>query len=348
MDVRRTGLEGEAQPIFPFFVGCARSGTTLLRAIFDSHDELAIPDETPYFTHTLTRQRKYSRHNGFEAGRFLEDLFAHPWFPRLEVPQEAVRTAVLTNPPDTYAEAVRRIFALYAQREGKPRYGDKTPRNVTKVEAIARTFPEARFVHIIRDGRNVALSMLEMPWGPRSIVEAARTWKQAVVHGRRAGRVLGTSRYREVQYEQLLEEPEEQVRPLCQFMDLPFHPMMLRYFERAEQIIAPSPSTRGRVALPPTKGLRDWRTQMTKGDLEKFELIAWRELEELGYERGAAGMPLRDQVTTRLAILSIDTKTHATDLVRSLRRFARRTRGRARRFMARRAAVRGHDRVSPS
>jgi hypothetical protein len=331
-------LREESRPeIFPFFVGCARSGTTLLRAMFTSHPDLAIPDETHYFSDLITQQGRYAGKNGFAADLFLADLLSHRWFPRLGVSQDDVQGAVLAQPPpSSYAEAVRRVFAVYAKHEGKPRYGDKTPRNVMQLEIIAESFPEARFIHIIRDGRDVALSMSELPWGPQSTLNAARAWRQMVKRGRRAGQSLGPSRYREIQYEQLLEDPQAVVRSLCQFIELPFHPMMLQYFERAEQIIAPSPSTRGRVAMPLTKGLRDWRTQMSRNDLVTFELIGGRLLEEVGYERGASAVSLRESMATRAAILAVDMKAQAGRIARSVRRMARLVRRRGKRVMGQR------------
>ncbi len=325
-DLRSAREEG--QPIFPFFVGCPRSGTTLLRAIFAAHPDLAIPDETHFFSDMVTRQKKYTTKGEFAAELFLADLLAHPWFHRLGVPPEDVRAEMVMDPPSSYSEAARRVFASYAKRQGKPRYADKTPRNLDGLEILAETFPEARFVHIIRDGRNVALSLLDMPWGPEGIVEAAQTWKSRVERGRKAGRSLGPSRYREVRYETLLDDPESTVRSICQFIDLSFDPGMLRYFESVEPIIAPNRNTRGSVALPLTKGLRDWRTQMSSKDLLRFEVIAGNLLRSLGYEEGSSPMSARERVAAHLAVAVLETWARLRGAYRSARQFARMARKR--------------------
>jgi hypothetical protein len=305
-----------------------------LRAIFAAHPDLAIPDETHFFSDMVSHQKRYTTNGGFSAELFLADLFAHPWFHRLGVPVDDVQAGMLTEPPSSYSQAARTVFASYAKRQGKPRYADKTPRNLDSLEILAETFPEARFVHIIRDGRNVALSLLEMPWGPEGIVEAARTWKGRVERGRRAGRSLGPSRYREVLYEGLLDDPESTVRSLCQFIDLPFDPGMLRYFESVEPIIAPNRSTRGSVALPLTKGLRDWRTQMSSQDLLRFEVIAGKLLRSLGYEKGSLRSSVRERVAAHLAVAVLETSARLRRAYRTTRQLARMARKRAARLVS--------------
>ena len=74
---------------------------------------------------------------------------------------------------------------LYAEREGKTRYGDKTPGYVKEMRRIQRVLPEARFVHIIRDGRDVSLSHLRMNWGPETYAESARLWRNRIRKARK-------------------------------------------------------------------------------------------------------------------------------------------------------------------
>src|SRR5437016_13561010 len=87
-------------PVFPFFVGCGRSGTTLVRAIFSSHPELAIPPESHFLARMVRHQSKYKNDNGFPVERFLADLYAGPWLSRWGVPQEDIRKVVLSPAPD--------------------------------------------------------------------------------------------------------------------------------------------------------------------------------------------------------------------------------------------------------
>ncbi len=310
-----------ALPVFPFFLGCARSGTTLFRAIFASHPDMAIPDETRYFSAMVNKRREYERGTGFDSERFIADIFGHPAPPNW-VSAEEVRGALASAPPASYADAVRLVFGLYAAKTGKSKYADKTPLNTLMIEPLAETFPEGRFVHIIRDGRDVALSLMDRRFGQRHIVEAARYWRRRVSWGREAGRRIGPARYREVRYEGLLEEPEKIVRDVCEFIDLPFEPVMLRYYDR-EQVFDPRPGASRNPSekfhLPPTKGLRDWRTQLPERALMLFEVAAGGLLDELGYERGAERIPLWRTVGTRIRTTGVDAVFAARRLRRKIR-----------------------------
>jgi hypothetical protein len=179
------------------------------------------------------------------------------------------------------------VYAQHAERQGKHRYGDKTPLYVNVLPVLADAFPEARFVHIVRDGRNVALAYLQAPWGPMSLVEACVYWKHNVERGRRAGRKLGAERYREVSYERLTDDPEAVLGALCPFLELDFDPAMLRYFERTEEVMATIKNRHHHqgLAQPVTRGVRDWRAQMEASDVRTFEALAGPLLEDLGYER---------------------------------------------------------------
>jgi hypothetical protein len=155
------------------------------------------------------------------------------------------------------------------------------------IPSIAELLPEARFVHIIRDGRNVALSLTEAPFGPDSLEAAARFWSRRVEKGRADGRALGPDWYREVRYEDLVEDPEAQLRPLCDFLDLPYDDAMLHYYERDAGISRglKNPEIHRNLAQPPTRNVRDWREQMSPRDVARFESIAGAALEDFGYER---------------------------------------------------------------
>lgn len=275
--------------IFPFILGCGRSGTTLLRAIFDSHAAMAIPHESYFITKLAGRRRRYERNGGFDTDRFTRDLVGHSWFHRWGLNPEDVRGAFRRERPADFPGAVRSVFSLYAAVHDKPRYGDKTPMYVLHIPLLAGLFPEARFVHIVRDGRDVAMSLLEQEWGSNSVVEAALFWRRRVVKGRRDGSALGPGRYTEVRYEDLVEQPETVVAQLCDFMCLKFEPEMFQYFERAGEIVegAAFPHRHARINLPPTKGLRDWRRQMTAADIATFSALAGDTLDDFGYERGA-------------------------------------------------------------
>ena len=290
------------RPPFPFIVGCARSGTTLLRLMLQGHPALAIPPESYFPVRMWPGRARYLREDGFDMGRFVDDLLHHPRLPR---PARTVRDKWDLDPlllqerlqgvmPIDYPEAIRRIFALYAETKGKPRYGDKTPVFVLRIPLLAELFPEAVFVHIVRDGRDVAMSLVERHWGPETLEEGAAYWAIRVREGRTSGRVLGPDRYREVRYEDLLAWPEGVLRELSPFVGLDFRQEMLSYEDHALDNVPPDERFfHEHLSEPPTAGLRDWRRALNSEDLETFEAIAGAELSDFGYERARPDVPPR-------------------------------------------------------
>lgn len=101
--------------------------------------------------------------------------------------------------------------------------------------------------------------------------------------------MLGPVRYREIRYEDLAADPEPILRSVCDFVELDFHPRMLRYYEHPQDIggIDPDDPDFRDLRLPPTVGLRDWRTEMSRQDVLLFESIAGRTLVEFGYPLSA-------------------------------------------------------------
>jgi hypothetical protein len=172
--------------------------------------------------------------------------------------------------------------------------GDKTPRYVRSIPLLHALFPQARFVHLIRDGRGTALSLLNWrkaaklarnfpTWKEHPVTTAALWWEWQVLLGREARDSLGPGLYHEARYEALVADASGGLEPLCAFLDLPFDEEMPRYHEgrqRDEDGLSAKSAW-----LPPTPGLRDWRRQMAAEDIERFEAAAGDLLEELGYLR---------------------------------------------------------------
>lgn len=283
---------------FPFILGRGRSGTTLLRAMLDAHPEMAVPNESHFVVGLGKRRRRYELPEGFDGERFLADLLDDWAFKRWRLPPEHVLSEFRRDMPRSFADGIRRAFMTYARHHGKTRYGDKTPGYVMSMDQLAHTFPESRFVHVIRDGRAVALSYLDSPFGPPTLDGNAVYWRRFVRHGRRVGRRLEPERYMEIRYEALVQDPEPELRRLCDFIELSFDPAMLRYFERAGKLLTTlDHGAHANIVRPPTDRLRDWREQMTDSQVRAFESVSGDLLEELGYPLVHPRLP----ITTRIA-----------------------------------------------
>jgi hypothetical protein len=300
------------RPPFPFVVGCGRSGTTLVRAILAAHPDMAVPDESYFPVWLAPARARYEQPEGFQCDAFLADVLAHRWFREWQLPDDDVRRAVVAAAPRDYASAIRALYALYAATHGKTRYADKTPVFVEHLPLLAGLFPEAVFVHMVRDGRNVALSRTQAAWGTDRLDQEALRWRSQVERGHADGMTLGPGRYREVRYEDLVADTERVVRDLCDFVALDFDPAMLRFHERSNTIVdhMPIPGEHANLLRPPTQGLRDWRTELSRADVALFEQLAAPTLRAFGYpvstgpasttvRARAAGARLRYALVTR-------------------------------------------------
>jgi hypothetical protein len=276
---------------YVFIVGAPRSGTTLLRRLVDAHPDVAITRETHWITKLLEGEDAVSADSPVTP-EVLARLRTHPKFTRMEVDGSALDRLVSREGPVSYADFVTRVFDLYGEARGKRLVGDKVPDYVRNLPLLHRLWPEAKFVHLIRDGRDVCSSMLTRErfarrfatWEEDPIATAALSWEQLVRLGREAGAELPSDRYHELRYESLVRDPAEECRKLCDFLDVPFDEAMLRFHEGRTR---DDPSLDAKKARRPvTAGLRSWRTELSGPDLERFEVAAGVLLGELGYPLG--------------------------------------------------------------
>ena len=275
----------------------------MLRVMFEQHPDIAIPPESYFPVSFHRRVGRYAAPDGtgIDLHALAEDLLHHDRFLAWRVEPSLVRNRLTGTAPD-YPEAIRRVYAVYAESHGKRRYGDKTPPFLMHMRMLADLFPEARFVHLVRDGRDVVLSLREQPFAPSSFTGAAEYWAGRVRRARKAGERLGPDRYRELRYEDLIAEPERKLRGLCEFLDLEYTPAMLSY-EDTSNIPLTDKMRRSGVVRPPGESGRDWRTQMTPRQLAVVESVAGDQLEEFGYER-AVPKPNPRAKTTATAVMA--------------------------------------------
>ncbi|PYV08902.1 MAG: hypothetical protein DMG23_12400 [Acidobacteria bacterium] len=216
----------------------------------------------------------------------------------------------------SFASFVTGIFDLYGKARGKELVGNKTPDSARRMDTLHALWPRARFLHLIRDGRDVALSLMNWPkvrnktpgklptWKEDPVSTSALWWELNVRRSREAGKLLGSQLYREFRYESLLAHPDQVCAELCEFLGLPYDEAMLHYHEASEK---DRPGVEaGHDREPITPGLRNWKTQMSAEDVEHFEAAAGALLDELNYPRafarlGTAAVEQSARIRTLLA-----------------------------------------------
>jgi hypothetical protein len=261
--------------------------------MLNAHRDVVIPPESRFIT------QLWDERDEIDTKTFLETLARHKRFQIWELPIESVEKK-LQKPKVAYTEAIAGVYEAYAETKNKIRWGDKTPRYVLEIPKLAKLFPDARFIHLIRDGRNVALSYAEVPFGPKNITRAAALWAERVGAGCESGRVLPPGRYIEIRYEDLVEDPQGEARDICEFLSLEFDPGMLEYTERARnQMLDRAAKYNPHLTEPPTQ-TRSWETDMPADQIEIFEAVAGDVLSLLGYERRFQHPSRAAQIKARL------------------------------------------------
>ncbi len=273
-----------------FVVGCPRSGTTLLQRMLDHHPQLAVANDTHFIPRAI---------EGMTEGadlpltpELVKWVQSYRRFRRLGLSDEIVCEA--TAQARTYREFISALYTAYGRLHAKPLAGEKTPDYVRHLPLLHTLFPWVKTIHIIRDGRDVALSTLEWArekqgprrfklWQDEPVAVCALWWRWQVSMGRQNGKRLGPARYYEICYENLAAQPDETLRDLATFLDLPFAPEMVVY-HKGRTRYDPKLSAK-KQWLPPTPGLRDWQEQMLARDVELFEALAGDLLTTLGYNR---------------------------------------------------------------
>jgi hypothetical protein len=282
-----------------FVVGMNRSGTTLLRMMLDAHPRLTIPPETHFVPDLIKAVR--------EPGATPEDALAAMKSARewgdFGFSDEEMLARLRALPKLKPGAAVRTFYDAYMAEQGKPRWGEKTPTYVQKMKLIQRALPEARFVHVIRDGRDVALSVLDRTVRELTAADIARRWEKKITKAREDAPAL--EHYMEIRYEDLILDTEPVLRKVAEFIDLPWDDAMLTYHERSaerlkemarplagdgrakELSVERRMATHAMTTKPPSADrVARWRTQMTAEQRAEFEAVAGDLLTELGYPVG--------------------------------------------------------------
>ena len=289
-----TRLAGDDAPA-PFIVGASRSGTTLLRLMLDAHPDLAIPPETHFFPKVAWTGDGTLQ----PAENFLDCLTTNRYWGDHHFVEHQLRERVMSLDPFDLGSALRCFYGLYAEQFGKRRFGDKTPYYLFHMTLIQASLPEARFLHIVRDGRDVALSVKGQWWGPQSVAQSALWWAQRIRAARLQARQVRSCL--EIRYEDLVREPEQSMKKICGFLDLPWHAGVLEYHRHAADRLsqfgdltlgdgtvidaARRRAIHERALTPPDPSrMGRWKSEMSAEERGQFELLAGPVLSALGYE----------------------------------------------------------------
>ncbi len=268
-----------------FIVGMPRSGTTLVRAMLSSHPRITISPETHYLSIWMKRFAHLDVGCPQDFETFWRRLVQTEEFPHLDIDPDKTRERILGYGPVTHRTVFTGLMEEFAGKMNKPRWGEKTPGHYLHIDTLLEWFPEARIVYVLRDPRAVVSSMLAVPWAGRDTEEFVQQWLQCL---RIMGKWEKDERVHVVAYEQLVSDPEQQLRRMCRFLDEEYTPAMCDR-SQADLLLDKRQGWAMRAIIEALKPLsRDsigkWRSNLSAYQVAVIEHLTRREMLALGYE----------------------------------------------------------------
>ena len=267
-----------------FLGGCERSGTTLLASMLGVHRACLTVPESQFKIEALLPHGQPQNDADLRAAaeRIIKSWRFGAW--ELSLHADSVPWEQIGG---SYCKLLEWFVTQYGAHVGKKDFDlwvDHTPENVKYLQTLFELFPDAKGIHIVRDGRAVSASVLPLDWGPNTIMQSAYDWSQKVLFGIAAESVFGKERIYHVRYEALVHEPENVLKELCDWLDIDYDPLMLRndgylkpryYNYKAHTLIGKKPDT---------MRARAWEEKLSPRQIELFESQTGDLLRNLGYE----------------------------------------------------------------
>ncbi|MFD8528165.1 sulfotransferase family protein [Streptosporangium canum] len=274
-----------------FIVGCPRSGTTMLQLMTHAHPRIAIPPETRFMVAAYQRRLHFGDLNDPAHRRELAEWVVNrrqSRFHDLGLEGEEVVEQIVAG-PSTLGSALGIVLRAYAARHGKPRWGDKRPSYFQHIDVLLRLFPDAQFIHLIRDGRDCVASLKEMPWYSGSVYSAVAAWAEAIDFARHGAPKLPEGSYHELRYEDLTTDPEAHLRRLCDFLGEDFDPVMCEPKLVADIACPAHKSWHSRTHEDVTTSRSgSWTKRLDPWEISLCESVLGDRLETYGYELSGA------------------------------------------------------------
>jgi hypothetical protein len=212
------------QPVF--IGGCPRSGTTLLGASLGEHPLCLTTPESLFKIDLL---RALSRGQIPADSHGVRNYLRGNWRFRLWEIEPDYHLEADLDPECIVRNVLKQAIQCYAEKTGASDYShwvDHTPSNFRWLSSLRTVFPEAKYIHLIRDPRGVASSVIPLDWGPNTAISAARWWLSELAYGQMAESSLPDEVIIRIRYEDLLAQPEQTLRRLTTFLGLEYFPTM--------------------------------------------------------------------------------------------------------------------------
>ncbi|MBT8207818.1 MAG: sulfotransferase [Acidimicrobiia bacterium] len=290
-----------------FIVGSDRSGTTLLRLIVNQHSRLSVPAETWFLIDLVDEFGFDGALDVAAVESAIEIVKSKGRWKNFSV-SDAQFAEIAGNAPMGLAEFFDRLMTYEIESTGKTVWVDKSPEYVLHLDWLAPLFPEARFIHISRDGRDVFESLQPRRWRGRTPWRIGQYWAACIDSADRARSALPADRWMWIKYEDLVLDLDETVRAVCSFLGVEFESAMLDFHESAAGNVPEQSLVKGfhkKLLRPPAAtDVYRWKGAKRRAQMTMFEAVVDSQLARAGYERRVRFVPLWSGVARIHHVLS--------------------------------------------
>lgn len=277
----------------------------MLQFILDDLPDLCIPTGESHFIIPLFKNQlafdgldtRDGMRRLLETIHNFNPIFLHGDLHGVQYDIDRLTEEFLTEGRSSVADVIAGIFEKNATGLGKHRWGDKTPYYALHLDKLVMWWPDAKFIHLVRDGRDVALSLFgrQHDFSAYNIYYAAQYWKGYVDICREQGRCLPAGQYLEIHYEDVLNDKESAIHTVCDFIDEP-------YPAKAQANNPARSGTALKLRTVKTDNQGKWRRALSKWQIRVFESEAGDTLQQCGYpmQTSARRLPLPVRALYRL------------------------------------------------
>jgi len=267
-----------------FIVGCYRSGTTLVRVMLSSHSKVYICEETGYIPLIFEKIDKYGDLNRDDnLITLIKDInkyLLNTGWRRVPRPEDCIAEIK----ERTFEEIVRYV-ALYNAPQSVKIWGDNTPVYVNSFFTLSTLFPDAKFINVVRDGRDVAASAKRLHIGGFNVTTLAMEWNERISNGLLAQHILGCDKVMTIRYEDLVSNPKVELTKICSFLGLKFENEMLNYYRKNFSIEMKKHAHHVNLSVPLTsKFVGRYKRTFSAKDIMKLERLMQNGLLAYGYD----------------------------------------------------------------
>lgn len=253
-----------------FVLGAPRSGTTFLASLLEG-TRFGTPVESQFIVKYYNQLASYDDLNSRSGvNRLIVDILKEravmQW--KLQLDTDAIHAKLEgMSGVEAYACLIEMLFLARPEAEGREAWGDKTPHYLGQLDIIDTLFPNARYLVIVRDGRDVAMSLLRMPWGPNNVHSCAEGWSDLNADVEKMRQLEAQGRVLRLRYEDLVTDVDNHLRLIADFLG---EQLLDCEIERLANTVS-------------TKSVGKWRKAMSPRQLRVFEAEAGETLRRLDY-----------------------------------------------------------------